>query len=216
MMSIALRKEGLDVVTAASASEAWYAVKHQVPDIAVLDIALPPTMTDEGLRIAENLREACPGIGLVVLSHYGGINYARRLLEIEGGARAVGYLLKDRAAGIDALLDALRRVSDGEVVIDPQLWEEYSRRPHARNRLSVLDGRQRELLALLSQGYGNASIGERVSATPDTIAGRLREIYDELGLLPDAPAREDTTLRVLAVLSLLAGTRAGSLKIERC
>jgi DNA-binding NarL/FixJ family response regulator len=206
IMSIALRQEGFDVATAASAPEALDALQCQAPDITILDIALPPTMTDEGLRIAETLRKTHPGAALVVLSEYAGLGYARRLLTMDGGAHATGYLVKSRAAGIDALLDALRRVRDGELVIDPQLWKEYSTRPQADNRLSVLKDRQRDILGLLAQGYSNKAIGEKMFLAPNTVAKILWEIYDRLDLLPDGSKREDRTLRVLAVLAFLEET----------
>jgi DNA-binding NarL/FixJ family response regulator len=210
MLEGTLTSRGIDVVTASDERDALEVVDRQAPDIAILDIRLPPTLSDEGLKIAETLRGRYPDIGLVVLSMFGEIPYARRLLSMQGGTRSLAYLLKNRVAGIDDLVADLHRVAAGNVVIDPQLVEKLMKRPVTNDRLERLTARQRQILALVAQGYSDLGIAQKLNVKVSNVEKHLAEIRQTLGLPSgDDPHRANYNVRVLATLAFLAGTRSG-------
>jgi DNA-binding NarL/FixJ family response regulator len=172
-------------------------VRALAPDVAIVDIRMPPTHTDEGLRaVAEIRREHGPRIGLLVLSQHLEAAYAQQLLtEVSGGS---GYLLKERVADARLLADAVRRVAAGEVVVDPEIVSRLLRR-REHDPLSDLTTREMEVLALLAEGRSNQAISEQLAIAGKTVETHVNAILSKLGL---EPAAEDNR-RVLAVLSYL-------------
>jgi DNA-binding NarL/FixJ family response regulator len=190
-----LADAGVDVAsTAGDPAGLLRAVASYEPDVAIVDIRMPPTHTDEGLIAAGEIHRTHPGTGVLVLSHHVDSAYAMRLLE-EAPQRA-GYLLKDRVADVGALLDALHRVAGGECVVDPTI---VSRLFARRRALDELSSRELEVLALVAEGRSNQAICDRLFLSPKTVEGHIRQIFLKLGLR-DAP--EDHR-RVLAVLTYL-------------
>jgi DNA-binding NarL/FixJ family response regulator len=172
------------------------AVAEHAPDLVITDIRMPPTFTDEGLRAAVELRRAHPRLAVVVLSQYVQHAYAADLLD-SGDGRGVGYLLKDRVADIEEFIAALRRVSAGETVIDPQVISQLLRR--RRDPLSALSAREREVLALMAEGQSNAAIARRLVITEAAVGKHVGNILFKLRLAQT----DDTNRRVLAVLAYL-------------
>ena len=172
------------------------AVAEHAPDLVITDIRMPPTFTDEGLRAAAELRRASPGLAVVVLSQYVQAAYAADLLD-SGDGRGVGYLLKDRVADIEEFIAALRRVSEGGTVVDPQVISQLLRR--RRDPLSVLSAREREVLALIAEGHSNAAIARRLVVSEAAVGKHVGNILFKLRL----PQTDDTNRRVLAVLAYL-------------
>jgi len=171
-------------------------VELRRPDLAVVDIKMPPTYTDEGLAAAQQIGERHPTVGVLVLSHYLEPRYAMRLLE-EHPQRA-GYLLKDRVSDVAVLADALRRIGDGECVIDPTIVSRLVARRRA-GPLEQLTEREREVLSLMAEGHSNDGIGERLYLSPRTVETHIRQIFLKLGLR-EVPAYHR---RVVAVLTFL-------------
>jgi DNA-binding NarL/FixJ family response regulator len=168
------------------------------PDVAVLDIRMPPTFTDEGLEAAARIRSERGGtIGILVLSHHVEPDFAMRLLG--EAADGTGYLLKDRMADLEDFADAIRRVARGGSVVDPTVVSELVRRPASDERLVELTEREREVLALMAEGRSNQAIADRLFVTPKTVEAHIASIFSKLELLP---AAEDHR-RVLAVLAFL-------------
>ncbi|MDQ3677804.1 MAG: response regulator transcription factor [Actinomycetota bacterium] len=168
------------------------------PDVVLVDIRMPPSHTDEGLRAAQAIRGAHPEIGVVVLSQYLESSYALRLLE--EGSSGCGYLLKDRIADIAEFADAVRRVGEGGSVVDPQVIAALVQRPADSDReLAELTPREREILALMAEGRSNAGICERLVLSRRTVESYVRTIFHKLGLAP----ADDDHRRVLAVLTYL-------------
>jgi DNA-binding NarL/FixJ family response regulator len=167
------------------------------PDAVVMDIRMPPTNTDEGLVAAARLKEQQPSIGVVVLSHYIEPAYALRLLE--HGPEGVGYLLKERVVDSRVLVDALRRVIDGETVVDPTIVARLLSRKRTRDPFAALSAREREVMGLVAEGLSNRAIAARLFLTERTIESHMTSIFSKLGL-EEAP---DQHRRVLAVLTLL-------------
>jgi DNA-binding NarL/FixJ family response regulator len=192
-----LVEAGFEVIgKAGDAAQLLRLVEHRRPDLAVVDIKMPPTHTDEGLAAAQEILERHPEIGVLVLSHYLEPRYAMRLLEQH--PQRAGYLLKDRVSDIAVLADALRRISDGECVIDPTIVS----RLVARRRggpLQELTEREREVLALMAEGHSNDGIGARLFLSPRTVETHIRQIFLKLNLR-DTPAYHR---RVVAVLTFL-------------
>jgi DNA-binding NarL/FixJ family response regulator len=172
-------------------------VRAHVPDLAVTDIRMPPTQTDEGLRAAQQIRAEMPQIGLMVLSQHLDEGYALELLQ--NSAEGVGYLLKDRVADIDAFVDALRRVGARGSVLDPEVVSQLLGRRRAHDPLDRLTPREREVLALMAEGRSNNAVARELVVTERAIEKHVTSIFSKLGLT----AAEDGHRRVLAVLQYL-------------
>ena len=197
-LASALGERGIDVVAQASDADQLLAlVARHRPDVVVLDIRMPPTFTDEGLRAAAALRSANPGVGILLLSQYLESSYAVRLLH--DAPERVGYLLKDRIMHIATLVDALRRIVDGETVIDPAIVSRIIGRRRTGGGLSELSSREAEVLGLVAEGWSNRAISDRLSINERTVETHITQIFMKLGLATSP----DTHRRVLAVLTLL-------------
>jgi DNA-binding NarL/FixJ family response regulator len=167
------------------------------PDVAIVDIKMPPTHTDEGLAAAERIRSHHPGVGVLVLSQYIEPSYAMRLLEDH--PERIGYILKERVFDVAVLVDALRRIDDGETVIDPTIVSRLVGRRRREDPLAELTEREREVLSLVAQGMSNRAIAGRLVVTERTVEAHIKQIFMKLGL---AESREQHR-RVLAVLAFL-------------
>lgn len=189
---------GFEVVAQASdGEELLRLVAKHVPDIAIVDIRMPPTHTDEGLRAAAEIGAAHPGVGVLVLSHYLDSNYALRLLR--NGDPGRGYLVKDRVADLESFGEAVRLVASGGTVVDPDVVAPLVGGRQLPPVLAQLSGREVEILALMAQGRSNAGICERLVLSPRTIESHVRVIMRKLGL----GQADDNHRRVLAVLAYL-------------
>jgi DNA-binding NarL/FixJ family response regulator len=194
-----LGEAGFDVVGAVGSGEDLLRLAGEVrPDVAIVDIRMPPTHTDEGLRAAAALRTRYGDrIGVLVLSQYVEVAYADQL--IESDARRTGYLLKDRVADVAEIADAVRRVARGGSVIDPSLVAQLLRRRRRPDPLVDLTERETEVLGLMAEGRSNAAIAERLVISMKTIETHIASIFSKLGLEPEP----DDHRRVLAVLAYL-------------
>ena len=175
------------------------AVAEHRPDVAVVDIRMPPTHTDEGLRAAIRIREDHPGVGVLVLSQYVEPSYAMDLLA--ESAEGVGYLLKDRVADVDEFVAAVRRVAEGGSALDPALVTQLVGRRRRQDPLDELTPREREVLGLMAEGRSNQGIAQRLVVTERAVGKHVTSIFVKLRL---PPASEDHR-RVLAVLAFLRG-----------
>jgi DNA-binding NarL/FixJ family response regulator/class 3 adenylate cyclase len=173
------------------------AVAADLPDVAIVDIRMPPTHTDEGLRAAHRIRAEHPGIGVLVLSQYVETDYAVEL--VAEGAGGLGYLLKDRVANVQEFTDAVRRIASGGSVIDPEVVSKLVGRARKANPLDALTDREREVLRLMAEGRSNQAISERLFLSAKTVEGHVRNIFTKLNL----SAAPDDHRRVLAVLTFL-------------
>lgn len=170
------------------------------PDVAVVDVRLPPSFTDEGLRAAIEARRQLPGLPVLVLSQYVEQLYARELLADRSGG--VGYLLKDRVFNVEQFVDAVRQVSGGGTAMDPEVVAQLlTRRSAADDPLTTLTPREREVLSLMAEGRSNAAIAARMFVTEKAVSKHTNSIFLRLGL----PQSEDDNRRVLAVLTYLNG-----------
>jgi DNA-binding NarL/FixJ family response regulator len=186
------------VAQAATADELLAAVRQHRPDVAIVDIRMPPTHTDEGLQAAEAIRnEYGTEIGILVLSQYVETTFALRL--VADGAGGVGYLLKDRVEDLEDFADAVRRIARGGSVIDPEVVSQLVGRRARKGPLEELSEREREVLELMAEGRSNQAIGERLFLATKTVERHIANIFSKLDLLP-AP---DDHRRVLAVLAYL-------------
>jgi DNA-binding NarL/FixJ family response regulator len=167
------------------------------PDVAVIDVRLPPTFTDEGLQAAVAARAELPGLPILVLSQHVEQLYARELLT--DGAGGVGYLLKDRVSDVGQFVDAVRRVAAGGTVMDPEVVAQLLARRGRDDPLAELTPREREVLASMAEGRSNAAIAARLFVTEKAISKHINNIFSKLGL----PPSEDDNRRVLAVLAYL-------------
>jgi DNA-binding NarL/FixJ family response regulator len=193
-----LTDEGIDVAgEAADAAGLLALVGRTLPDVAIVDIRMPPTNTDEGLVAAREIRERFPPTAVVLLSQYLEPRYAERLLADQPGG--LGYLLKERVSDIAVLIDALRRVTEGECVIDPTIVSKLMRRRRADSPLERLTPREREVLALMAEGRSNAGIAHQLDISERTVEAACAQVFQKLDLEPD----RDANRRVLAVLTLL-------------
>ena len=195
-----LTEAGLEVVgKAGNPGELLRQVQATRPDVAIVDIKMPPTHTDEGLAAAQQIRAQHPQTAVLVLSHYLNSGYAMQLLGQHPGG--VGYLLKERVSDLALLTDALARLHEGECVIDPTI---VARLVHHRSpgRLDQLTSREHDVLALIAEGYSNQGISQRLYLSPKTVEGHVKHIFQKLGIDESA----DGHRRVLAVLTYLRAT----------
>jgi DNA-binding NarL/FixJ family response regulator len=183
------------VAQAGDAKGLLEAVAADPPDVAIVDIRMPPTHTDEGLRAAHQIRSEHPDVGVLVLSQYVETDYAMEL--VSEGAAGLGYLLKDRVANVQEFTDAVKRVAAGGSVIDPEVVSRLVGRARKASPIDALSEREREVLALMAEGRSNQAISERMFLSPKTVEGHVRNIFTKLGLM-DTP---DDHRRVLAVLT---------------
>jgi DNA-binding NarL/FixJ family response regulator len=193
-----LAEAGMEVVASEGDIDSFLrATSTCRPDVAVIDIRLPPTFTDEGLRAADLIRARHPGTAILVLSQYLDAGYALRLLQ--SFPSGVGYLLKDRVSQVAVLVDAVERIVAGECVVDPSIVARLVNRTGVAGPLSALTPRERDVLSMMAEGRTNTAIGQRLFLSEKTVEGNVRRIFDKLGLA-DSP--EDNR-RVLAVLAFL-------------
>jgi DNA-binding NarL/FixJ family response regulator len=193
-----LREAGFEVVGQASnADELLLKVRSYSPDVAIVDIRMPPTHTDEGLRAAQEIRERYPATGVLVLSQYAEPAYAMELLS--ESAEGVGYLLKDRVSDVNEFCAAVKRVAEGGSALDPTVVSQLVGRRRRDDPVSELTPRETEVLELMAEGRSNQAIGERLFITPRAVEKHVTSIFGKLGL---AAAAEDHR-RVLAVLAFL-------------
>ncbi len=170
------------------------------PDVAVVDVRLPPTFTDEGLRAAIQARAEIPGLPVLVLSQYVEQLYARELLADRSGG--VGYLLKDRVFNVNQFIDAVRQVAAGGTAMDPEVVAQLLSRRASDQPIATLTAREREVLEFMAQGRSNAAIAARMYVTEKAVSKHTNSIFMKLGL----PQSEDDNRRVLAVLAYLDGS----------
>jgi DNA-binding NarL/FixJ family response regulator len=182
---------------AADARELLELVEAGRPDIAIVDIRMPPTHTDEGLVAADTIRERFPAIGVLVLSQYTDAAYALRLLD--GDEEGRGYLLKERITAVDELFTALERVGAGECFVDHELVRQLLTNPSGQDRLAALTPRERDVLALLAEGLTDRGIGARLWLSQSTVETHVRHILQKL----DLPTGTAHNRRVHAVLTYL-------------
>jgi DNA-binding NarL/FixJ family response regulator len=193
-----LRDAGIEVV--AEAEDADALLRHVAsirPDVVIVDIRMPPTHTDEGLVAVRTIRTDYPEVGALLLSQYVEPSYAMRILEDQ--PERVGYLLKDRVQDIAVVVDALRRISEGETVIDPTIVSRLLGRRRREDPVERLTEREREVLGLIAEGMSNKAIAARLFVTERTVEAHVTQIFQKLGL-PESP---DQHRRVLAVLAFL-------------
>ena len=200
-ISTLLNEVGFTVVAeVGNAEDARSAVRAHHPDVAILDIRMPPTYTDEGLIAALQIREENASTAVLVLSQYVRPSYAIRLIETYPSA--MGYLLKDRVTDRILLIDALRRLKDGECVIDPTIVARCMKQGSKKSGLEALTDREREVLAQLAEGRSNSGIAATLFIAERTVETHTTQIFQKLGLASST----DTHRRVLAVLAYLRST----------
>ena len=202
-LSLLLRAEDIDVVaTAHDAASFLVAVEEQHPDVAIVDVRMPPTHTDEGIVAAVEARRRRPGLAVLVLSAYVEQAFATDLLAT--GAAGLGYLLKERVGRVEEFLAALQRIADGGTAIDPEVVEQLLTRHSARSPLTRLSPRELEVLALMAEGLGNRAIARSLVITDGAVHKHIRSIFAKLDLPPDDSADR----RVTAVLRYLDDVRS--------
>lgn len=187
------------VATADNAPSLVKALRAHSPDIAIVDVRMPPTLTDEGLRVAIEARHEQPGLPVLVLSQYVENLYARELLE--DGEGGVGYLLKDRVSDVGAFIEAVHQVAGGGTVLDPTVVRQLIARRPQGSKMDRLTEREREVLGQMAQGRSNAAIASALFVTEKAISKHTNAIFSKL----DLPVSSDDNRRVLAVLAHLNG-----------
>ena len=194
-----LEEAGFEVVGLAADADELYAARRALPpDVAIVDIRMPPTHTDEGLQAAKRIRERWPETGILVLSQYVQARYAVELLA--NGTEGVGYLLKDRVSDLDELATSVRRIGEGGSVLDPSVVAQLvGQRRKGDDPLEDLTERELEVLALMAEGRSNKAIGERLFITEHTVEKHVKSIFGSLRL----PPSPDDHRRVLAVVKFL-------------
>jgi DNA-binding NarL/FixJ family response regulator len=193
-----LREAGFDVVAECSTvDDLLLKVHSHSPDVAIIDIRMPPTFSDEGLQAAQQIRTRHPGVGVVLLSQYIELGLAMKLLSDD--AEGIGYLLKDRITDLDEFAAAVRRVGQGGSAIDPKIVSQLLGRRRPDNPLARLTPREQEVLELLAQGRSNQAIADRLVISLRAAEKHVSSIFEKLEL----PATTDDHRRVLAVLALL-------------
>lgn len=197
-----LRAESLDVVATTEDPDGLLAaVDAHRPDVAIIDVRMPPTHTDEGIVAAVEARRRLPGLAVLVLSAYVEQTFATELLA--GGAARLGYLLKERVGRVEEFLEALRRVAGGGTAIDPEVVAQLLTRSRPDGRLERLSPRERDVLGLMAQGLGNAAIAGRLFVTEGAVHKHIRSIFAKLDLAP----ADQADRRVTAVLHYLEHER---------
>jgi DNA-binding NarL/FixJ family response regulator len=198
-LSRLLEEAGFEVAGLAADADALVElVERTQPDVAIIDIRMPPTHTDEGLRAAKVIREKWPKVGLLVLSQHVNARYALELLS--AGTDGVGYLLKERVSDLEELSSSVNRVGQGATVLDPAVVRELvGRRRQADNPVERLTDREREVLALMAEGRSNRAIAERLFVSDHTVEKHVNNIFSSLCL----PLSPDDHRRVLAVITYL-------------
>ena len=198
-----LEEAGIEVVAQAEDADGLLReVRLKMPDAAIVDIRMPPTHTDEGLVAAQRIRADHPDTGVLVLSQYVEPSYAMRLLEEH--PERVGYLLKQRVFDVAILVDALRRIEDGETVVDPTIVSRLVGRRRRDDPLAELTPREREVLGLVAEGLSNGAIASRLFVTERTVEAHVKQVFMKLGLTVDPASHR----RVLAVLAYLRSDSA--------
>jgi DNA-binding NarL/FixJ family response regulator len=201
-LALLLRAESLDVVATTDGPDAFLsAVDTHEPDVAIVDVRMPPTHTDEGIVAAVEARRRHPDLAVLVLSAYVEQAFATDLLA--GGAVRLGYLLKERVGRVEEFLGALHRVAGGGTAIDPEVVAQLLARSRPDSTLTRLSPRERDVLALMAEGLGNTAIAERLFVTEGAVHKHIRSIFAKLDLPPDDRADR----RVTAVLRYLEDTR---------
>jgi DNA-binding NarL/FixJ family response regulator len=199
-----LDEAGIDVVAQAEDADGLLReVRLKQPDAAIVDIRMPPTHTDEGLVATQRIRANHPAIGVLVLSQYVEPSYALRLLEEH--PERVGYLLKQRVFDVAVLVDALRRIGDGETVVDPTIVSRLVGRQRRHDPLAELTAREREVLGLVAEGLSNGAIASRLFVAERTVEAHVKQVFLKLGLAINPASHR----RVLAVLAYLRSEPPG-------
>jgi DNA-binding NarL/FixJ family response regulator len=195
-----LAEDDIEVVSGVGEADSLLkAVESHQPDLAVIDVRMPPGHRDEGLRAAIEIRRRWPRVALLVLSQFVEERYATELLA--GETRAIGYLLKDRVADVAEFIDAVRRVAAGGTVLDPEVVRQLLARSRQADPLSRLTPREREVLGLMAEGRSNAAIGRALVVSDGAVEKHIGNVFSKLGLEPGA----DEHRRVVAVLRYIEG-----------
>jgi DNA-binding NarL/FixJ family response regulator len=193
-----LAEAGFDVVgQSGTAEDLLLKVRSYSPEVAVVDVRMPPTQTDEGARAAAEIRDEFPGVGVLLLSQVVEAEHALRLFRER--PEGFGYLLKDRVLDIEDFVDAVRRVARGGTAVDPEVVSQLFGRTRLDDRLGELTEREREVLALMAEGRSNQGIGRKLFLSPKTVETHVHRILTKLGIADDG----DDNRRVLAVLAFL-------------
>jgi DNA-binding NarL/FixJ family response regulator len=193
-----LGQAGFEVVgQTGDVEDAVRLVRSCRPDVAVLDVCMPPSYTDEGLRAADEIRARHPGVGILMLSQYVDTAYVLRLMS--RGAKGLGYLVKDRVSDVNELADAVHRVGSGGSVIDPEVVTRLMDGRRHGKRWASLTAREHDVLEVMAQGRSNRAIADRLGLSKKTVEAHVRSLFVKLDLMPSA----DDHRRVLAVLSYL-------------
>jgi DNA-binding NarL/FixJ family response regulator len=196
-----LAEGGIEVAAGVGDADALLQeIENEQPDLAIIDVRMPPAHRDEGLRAAIEIRRRWPGVALLVLSQFVEERYATEL--IAGDTRALGYLLKDRVADVEEFLDAVHRVADGGTALDPEVVRQLLARSRRRDPLAQLTPKEREVLGLMAEGRSNAAIAEAMVVTLGAVEKHVASIFMKL----DLPADDDQRhRRVAAVVQYLGG-----------